>query len=97
MFDPNESSITYIEGKNIKWLANMIEKRTNNSAEDVYSLLKQHDVVFPVLHGLYGEDGTVQGLLELANVPYVGCRVLASSVSMDIRDCWYSTSKISLY
>lgn len=40
MFDPNESSITYIEGKNIKWLANMIEKRTNNSAEDVYSLLK---------------------------------------------------------
>ena len=41
------------------------------------------DVVFPVLHGLYGEDGTVQGLLELAGIPYVGCGVLASSVAMD--------------
>ena len=41
------------------------------------------DVVFPVLHGLYGEDGTVQGLLELARIPYVGCGVLASAVSMD--------------
>lgn len=41
------------------------------------------DVVFPVLHGLYGEDGTVQGLLELAKIPYVGCGVLASAVAMD--------------
>ena len=41
------------------------------------------DVVFPVLHGLRGEDGTVQGLLELARIPYVGCGVLASAVSMD--------------
>ena len=41
------------------------------------------DVVFPVLHGPYGEDGTVQGLLELANVPYVGAGVLGSSVGMD--------------
>jgi|CZKE01.1.fsa_nt_gi D-alanine-D-alanine ligase len=41
------------------------------------------DVVFPVLHGTFGEDGTVQGLLELAGLPYVGAGVLASSVSMD--------------
>ena len=41
------------------------------------------DVVFPVLHGPYGEDGTIQGLLELASVPYVGCGVLASAVGMD--------------
>jgi D-alanine-D-alanine ligase len=41
------------------------------------------DVVFPVLHGSYGEDGTIQGLLELADVPYVGAGVLASSVAMD--------------
>jgi D-alanine-D-alanine ligase len=41
------------------------------------------DVVFPVLHGPYGEDGTVQGLLELANVPYVGCGVLGSASGMD--------------
>ncbi|MCX4270252.1 MAG: D-alanine--D-alanine ligase [Lachnospiraceae bacterium] len=44
---------------------------------------KKLDIVFPVLHGLYGEDGTVQGLLELARIPYVGCGVLASSVAMD--------------
>jgi D-alanine-D-alanine ligase len=41
------------------------------------------DVVFPVLHGPYGEDGTIQGLLELASVAYVGCGVLASAVGMD--------------
>lgn len=41
------------------------------------------DIVFPILHGLYGEDGTIQGLLELARIPYVGCGVLASAVSMD--------------
>jgi D-alanine-D-alanine ligase len=41
------------------------------------------DVVFPVLHGTFGEDGTVQGLLELANLPYVGTGVLASAVGMD--------------
>jgi D-alanine-D-alanine ligase len=41
------------------------------------------DVIFPVLHGPYGEDGTIQGLLELANVPYVGAGVLASALGMD--------------
>jgi D-alanine-D-alanine ligase len=41
------------------------------------------DVVFPVIHGTFGEDGTLQGLLELADVPYVGCGVLASAVGMD--------------
>lgn len=41
------------------------------------------DVVFPVLHGTFGEDGTVQGLLELADLPYVGAAVLASALSMD--------------
>lgn len=41
------------------------------------------DVVFPVLHGTYGEDGTIQGLLDLANVPYVGASVIGSAVGMD--------------
>ena len=45
--------------------------------------LVKADVVFPVLHGLLGEDGTVQGLLELSGIPYVGCGVLSSAVSMD--------------
>ena len=41
------------------------------------------DVVFPVLHGTFGEDGTVQGLLDLAGLPYVGANVLGSTVAMD--------------
>src|SRR5579871_2981012 len=41
------------------------------------------DVVFPVLHGTFGEDGTIQGLLELAGLPYVGAGVLASAAAMD--------------
>jgi D-alanine-D-alanine ligase len=47
------------------------------------SVSRPLDVVFPVLHGTYGEDGTVQGLLELAGIPYVGAGVLASAVGMD--------------
>jgi D-alanine-D-alanine ligase len=45
--------------------------------------LMEIDVVFPVLHGTFGEDGTIQGLLEMADIPYVGAGVLASSVAMD--------------
>ena len=44
---------------------------------------KKIDIVFPVLHGLNGEDGTIQGLFELAGIPYVGCGVLGSAVGMD--------------
>ncbi|HOC16620.1 MAG TPA: D-alanine--D-alanine ligase family protein [Vicinamibacterales bacterium] len=54
-----------------------------NGRENAYVAGLGLDVVFPVLHGPYGEDGTVQGLLELANVPYVGSGVLASAVGMD--------------
>jgi D-alanine-D-alanine ligase len=46
-------------------------------------VLTEVDVVFPVLHGAYGEDGTIQGLLEMAGVPYVGSGVFASAASMD--------------
>jgi D-alanine-D-alanine ligase len=51
--------------------------------KEVASTLGEVDVVFPVLHGPFGEDGTVQGLLELAGVPYVGAGVLASALCMD--------------
>ena len=44
---------------------------------------KKVDIVFPVLHGPYGEDGTVQGMLEIASIPYVGCDVFSSSACMD--------------
>jgi D-alanine-D-alanine ligase len=50
---------------------------------EVSTALSKVDVVFPVLHGPFGEDGTVQGLLELANVPYVGAGVLGSALCMD--------------
>ena len=63
--------------KNGEWLSN--GKRIKNIVEE----LQKVDVVFPVLHGLYGEDGTIQGMLELLRIPYVGCKVLASSVCMD--------------
>lgn len=51
--------------------------------EEGKAIEQRLDLVFPVLHGLYGEDGTIQGILELAKLPYVGCGVLASSVAMD--------------
>lgn len=65
------------------------EIKVGDSIEDVEKIenpmnyLKQMDCIFPVLHGLYGEDGTIQGLFELLKIPYVGCKVLSSSVSMD--------------
>lgn len=51
--------------------------------DNVIELLKTQDKIFPVLHGLYGEDGSVQGLFELIGIPYVGCKILASSIAMD--------------
>lgn len=51
--------------------------------DNIINYLKQMDVVFPVLHGLGGEDGSIQGLFKMLNIPYVGCGILASSVGMD--------------
>jgi D-alanine-D-alanine ligase len=64
----------------------LVDRRSSraNEAEAAAALTGLRlDVIFPVLHGPYGEDGTIQGLLELANVAYVGCGVLASAVGMD--------------
>jgi D-alanine-D-alanine ligase len=52
-------------------------------SDDPFDALRRADVVFPLLHGPMGEDGTVQGLLEVAGVPYVGCGVLSSALAMD--------------
>ena len=60
-----------------------VEIENKEIIKNEISYLKQLDVVFPVLHGLYGEDGTIQGLFELSKIPYVGCKVLASSIGMD--------------
>jgi len=51
--------------------------------ENIIEYLNKVDVVFPVLHGKNGEDGTIQGMLDLLNIPYVGCKVLSSSLCMD--------------
>ena len=59
------------------------EVKNKEKIENLIEYLKSLDVIFPVLHGLYGEDGTIQGLFELLKIPYVGCKVLASSVGMD--------------
>jgi len=75
--------------KSGKWLTkgNPWETLTKKNADDAgfipVELLASLDVVFPVLHGTYGEDGTIQGLLEMCDLPYVGAGVLGSSVGMD--------------
>lgn len=77
----------YIDKEGKWWKCSYNEKngqiKNNEEIENVFKYLKEIDVAFPVLHGLYGEDGTIQGLLELLKIPYVGCHVLASSVGMD--------------
>lgn len=59
------------------WLVN------SSRIMDVYGMLQQMDVAFSLVHGVKGEDGTIQGMFELTNLPYVGCHVLGSSLAMD--------------
>jgi len=68
-----------------KWLVNHFQQNNQLRLYDLKNKNKEVaiDVVFPVLHGTFGEDGTLQGLLELAMVPYVGADVIGSSVGMD--------------
>jgi D-alanine-D-alanine ligase len=71
-------------GENAQALAPLFGNLAHSGAGDaVRSALRTVDVVFPLLHGTFGEDGTIQGLLEMLNVPYVGAGVLASAVGMD--------------
>ena len=67
----------------IKRLAVGEQIKEKEKIENIIEYLNKIDVFFPVLHGLYGEDGTIQGFLELIKKPYVGCGVLSSSLSMD--------------
>ena len=71
----------YIENGQKREFGAKVENK--EKIDNLFEYLKGLDVVFPVLHGLYGEDGTIQGLFELLKIPYVGCKVLASSVGMD--------------
>ena len=58
-------------------------KKDTKEIEDVISYIKSYDIAYPILHGLYGEDGTIQGLFELLKIPYIGPKVMASSIAMD--------------
>ena len=71
----------YIENGQKREIGAEVENK--EKIENLIEYLKSLDVIFPVLHGLYGEDGTIQGLFELLKIPYVGCKVLASSLGMD--------------
>lgn len=62
---------------------NWYNVKNKNIIENITSFIKNFDVVFPILHGLNGEDGTIQGMLELLGIPYVGCGILSSSICMD--------------
>ena len=70
-----------IEKIDILTIGNEIEE--TEQIENLEETLRNLDVAFPVLHGLGGEDGSIQGIFEMFNVPYVGCGILASSVGMD--------------
>ena len=59
------------------------EINTSHKIENICKYLQNLNIVFPVLHGLGGEDGTIQGMLELLKIPYVGSKVLSSSLCMD--------------
>lgn len=88
---PGQSPAPLVESKElqVRWLGSNIDPEQtalfnrNMQGSILSGLAKKVDVVFPILHGPFGEDGTVQGLLELADIPYVGGGVLASSVGMD--------------
>ena len=70
-------------GAPVVWTADPTRQLSVQAPGQVPEVLGEVDVVFPLLHGPYGEDGTIQGLLELAGVPYVGSGVLASAAAMD--------------
>lgn len=74
-----------IEGQAEKVASTSAALAQTNTARGIFGEATQEpiDVVFPVLHGCNGEDGTIQGLFELAGIPYVGCGVLGSAVGMD--------------
>lgn len=99
-YDGNEENI-----KNGEWV-NLASKNVEinlvpSGSKEVGILfedgrVEKIDVLFPVLHGPYGEDGTIQGLFEISQIPYVGCGVLASSVGMDKLICKKVFTEIGL-
>lgn len=69
--------------KNINSYTQAVTSKKNSNTFKMIEKTKEVDVIFPVLHGPFGEDGSVQGLLKIANIPFVGAGVLGSAVGMD--------------
>ena len=80
---PSVESVAKPDAHVVPWAYQGDSAVVSSAPGHIPHVLGDVDVVLPVLHGPYGEDGTIQGLLELAGVPYVGSGVLASAVSMD--------------
>lgn len=79
-----EGEIDDVENGNWEAIARAMYKEDPDQHEiNIMKLKDKMDVMFPVLHGPFGEDGTIQGLFEMADIPYVGCGVLGSAVAMD--------------
>ncbi|HWD61187.1 MAG TPA: D-alanine--D-alanine ligase family protein [Humibacter sp.] len=81
--DPEALPEVRDDGSRVRWPASMRSRELTVERDGVVTSLGEVDVVFPILHGLWGEDGTVQGLLELTGIPYVGSGVLGSALGMD--------------
>jgi D-alanine-D-alanine ligase len=81
--NPNELPEVIFEGQTIQWPAAGTKELRYTDPSGVSHSLGNIDVVFPVLHGPFGEDGTIQGFFELIGMPYVGNGVLASAAGMD--------------
>lgn len=87
--DLNKYKPTYVGIINDKWIKCNKEDIINNTwykkrnIKNIIKFINKYDVVFPIIHGTNGEDGRLQGLLELFNIKYVGCRTFASALGMD--------------
>ncbi len=77
------SSVIETADQRVALLGDPTQRGLERTSADGENSRDQLDVIIPILHGTYGEDGTIQGLFEMADIPYVGCGVLASACGMD--------------
>lgn len=79
----NEVDLIYIDKKGVFYKINNLDTKEKKEIKNIIDYLKKTDIVFPLLHGKNGEDGAIQGFLEILNIKYIGCKILTSSICMD--------------
>lgn len=81
----SKDNIWYIFDDKLEFLedGSWLKYSLNNKVKNIIEFIKSFDVVFPITHGTNGEDGKLQGMLDLFNIKYVGCKTMASSIGMD--------------